>query len=102
MCISGEPFTPTGDIIKDICERYRQLNCDVKAAAIAAQVEKEARQAYGRERLYIQSGETERRRRAMEQVVAGESSTAQAKRLGITRKSVWIGIKRLKAAETKD
>lgn len=89
MCVSGVKFEPTGDIVRDICNRFRQLDCEIQAA-LAERVEKEARAAYGKESLYIRSGE----RMEMRDVVPDEPLSEQARRLGLSKSTVWRHLKR--------
>lgn len=99
MCADGQ-FEPTGDIIGDILRRYEQLSSDVNAAAVASRIAREARQAYGTERLYIRSDINRQKREVLERVVVGESISAQSNRLGLARSTVWRRLKYLK--EKKD
>ena len=93
MCISGEPFPVTGDLIADVCRRFRQLDADI-SELLASRVEKEARQAYGGERIYVANQVLRDKARALEGVVQGRPVREMAKELGVSRITIYRHLKR--------
>lgn len=93
MCISGEPFAVTGDLIADVCHRFRQLDVDI-SELLASRVEREAREAYGRERVYVANHAQRDKARALEGVVQGRPVREMAKEFGVNRVTIYRHLKR--------
>lgn len=93
MCISGEPFPVTGDLIADVCRRFRQLDAEI-SEVLASRVEGEARLAYGGERIYIPNNTRKDKAKALEGVVQGRPVRQMAAELGVNRVTIYRYLKR--------
>lgn len=87
-----DPLAPTGDIVRDICQRFRQLD-DQVSQCLVDRVEREARLAYGGEQVYIAAGRREDRRILINRIDPTRPPGAQAQELGLHRSTVWRHLK---------
>lgn len=96
MDLSGSPFVPTGDIIRDICQRFRELDASIRVE-VANIVEREARQAYAQEHVYIATGRARDLQERTAKIDPGLPASEQAASLGLHRTTIWRNIRRRKA-----